>query len=76
MVMNIKNDHITGEHADVKYIVYKINNIVTNPYKVWIKMNKPVFPSYKQLSKMRSQEVCTNVETTDLFLKNVFNEGI
>ncbi|XP_056642505.1 alpha-L-iduronidase isoform X2 [Diorhabda sublineata] len=44
------------EVRDWKFIVYKLDNIETNPFKVWRKMGSPVFPDQQQRYKMREVE--------------------
>ncbi|KAJ8927333.1 hypothetical protein NQ314_020214 [Rhamnusium bicolor] len=43
--------------CDWKFLVYRLDNINTNPYMVWQSFNSPVFPSEYERSKIREAEV-------------------
>lgn len=45
------------QQGEWKYVVYKIDNAHTNPYRVWMEMGKPVFPGKKERQKIRDVEV-------------------
>lgn len=42
--------------GDFAIVEYYINNMVSNPYGVWVKQGKPSFPSVQQFREMRFQE--------------------
>lgn len=43
-----------------KYVVYRLDNIHTNPYKMWSELGQPVFPGIEEREKMRNVEVKNN----------------
>lgn len=40
-----------------KYAVYRLDNVHTNPYRIWWEMGQPVFPGKEERRRMREVEV-------------------
>ena len=46
---------VTGQRW--RYVVYAMDNRLTNPYSIWQQQGSPVFPNRRQLQQMRQAQV-------------------
>ena len=46
--------HICNTVCVALLMMYRLDNIRTNPYDIWQKASKPVYPSYELLDQMRN----------------------
>ncbi|CAH1246101.1 IDUA [Branchiostoma lanceolatum] len=54
--LNLENLRPPGNTTDMMYVLYQLDNQHSNPYNVWLKQGKPVFPTNQQFAEMRAAE--------------------
>ena len=55
MVIVLHNCMVIGYTVSVALMMlYQLDNTRTNPYDIWQKAGKPVYPSYALLAQMRN----------------------
>lgn len=53
--LDLKLQHLEG--FDARYVIYVLDNIITNPYSMWKNAGSPVYPDAKLRQEMRNVQV-------------------
>lgn len=65
---DLKLQYLNG--SDTRYVIYALDNVITNSFSIWKNAGSPVFPDAKLRQRMR------NVQVRFCLLFNLIYEGV